>query len=347
MAKKSVDNPKDKVSEGNASNQSRNRRLLSLKKVFEEHTDADHGITMVQILEHLKAYGVQANRSTVYEDIHLLRDLEKMDIEHGEGERFYKLKSRRFSVAELKLIVDSMASSKVLTPEATGELANKLAELCSRHEREYLKKKVFIDTRIKSENKRIPLYIKTLNEAIIHQRWVAFRYFSYDINKKKVYYYGGKNRRVRPAAMVTINDFYYLLGYDRRDRGKLYRIDRMSHVNIHSEKFGDLPEKVETKMARIAFAPGNPFKLLRTESAVVKLKCSNNAVDDILDKFGFSVQMIPEGKSHFTVSVNIEPTDDFYAWVFSLGGRVEILEPDLVRTSMAFKLTMASMRYDR
>ena len=57
--------------------------------------------------------------------------------------------------------------------------------------------------------------------------------------------------------------------------------------------------------------------------------------------------MIPEGKSHFTVSVSIEPTDDFYAWVFSLGGRVEILEPDLVRTSMAFKLTMASMRYDR
>lgn len=143
-----------------------------------------------------------------------------MNIEHGEGERLYRLKSRAFSVAELKLIVDSMASSKVLAPETTKELTDKLANLCSKHEREYLKKRVFLDSRIKSENKRIPLYIKTLNEGIIKQRWVAFRYFRYDLNKKKFYYFGGKHRRVRPAALLIINDVYYLLAYGNGHNGK-------------------------------------------------------------------------------------------------------------------------------
>ena len=59
-----------------------------------------------------------------------------------------------------------MASSKVLTPELTAELTGKLAMLCSKHERDYLKKKVFLDGRVKSQNKKIPSYIKVLNDGM-------------------------------------------------------------------------------------------------------------------------------------------------------------------------------------
>lgn len=331
---------------GDINNQSRNRRLLALKEIFEEHTDAEHGITMDEIRKHLSAYSVEADRRTIYEDIDLLRHLAKMDIEHGFGERFYKLRSRLFSVAELKLIVDSMASSKVLTSELTEELTAKLATLCSKHEREYLKKKVFLNGRVKSENKRIPSYIKELNDGIIHQRWVAFRYYRYDRNKKKVYYYGGKNRRVRPAAMVVINDLYYLLGYDKRDRRKLYRIDRMSHV-VKAERFESLPEKVDNKMAQLAFSTGTPFLTRHSEVTRVKIRFSNGAVDRVLDKFGFAVRMVPEDESHFTVTTDLEPTTEFLAWIFSLGSAAEILEPRMVRTSMSFKLMMENWKYDK
>ncbi|MBQ4581448.1 MAG: WYL domain-containing protein [Clostridia bacterium] len=270
-----------------------------------------------------------------------------MDIEHEPGDHLYRRRSREFSVAELKLIVDSMASSKVLTPELTEELTGKLAKLCSKHERDYLKKKIFLDGRVKSQNKKIPSYIKILNEGIIRQRWVAFRYYKYDNNKKKVYYYGGKHRRVRPAALLVNNDGYYLLGYDKRDRRKLYRIDRMSHVVVHAERFESLPEKVDNKMAQLAFSTGNPFLTRRSEVTRVKIRFSDSVVDNVLDKFGFAVRMVPEDGSHFTVTTNLEPTSEFLAWIFSLGSAAEILEPRTVRTSMSFKLMMENWKYDK
>ena len=329
---------------GDINNQSRNRRLLALKEIFEEHTDAEHGITMAEIRKHLSAYSVEADRRTIYEDIDLLRHLAKMDIEHGSGERFYKLRSRLFSVAELKLIVDSMASSKVLTPELTQELTAKLATLCSKHERDYLKKKIFLDGRVKSQNKKIPSYIKILNEGIIRQRWVAFRYYKYDINKKKVYYYGGKHRRVRPAALVINNDEYYLLGYDKRDRRKLYRIDRMSHVSMHTERYQELPEKLDGKMPQLSFSAGNPF-LRQEEITRVKMRFRRHDVDKVLDRFGFNIQMVPDGDWCFTTTVAVEPTSEFYGWLLATGG--EVLEPSLVQTSMRLKLMMANSVYTR
>ena len=326
-------------------NQSRNRRLLCLKKIFEEETDIEHGITMAEILRHLRAYDIESDRRTIYEDIRLLQELEKMNIAHGDGERFYKLKSRTFSVAELKLIVDSMASSKVLAPETTRELTEKLATLCSKHEREYLKKRVFLEYRIKSDNKKIPLYIKTLNEGIIKQRWVAFRYFRYDLNKKKNYYFGGKHRRVRPAALLIINDVYYLLAYDKRDHRKLFRVDRMSHVDVHSEGFQYLPEALTPQLSRLAFTADDPYTTHPVKPEAVTLRFRNNCVDEVLDKFGFAVQLVPDGSYHFKTTVTVEPTPEFFGWIFSLGRAVEIIGPDLVRERMLSKARSQEYMY--
>ncbi len=330
-----------------ALNQSRNIRLLALKEIFEEDTDAEHSITMKQLLNRLLDYGVTAERRTVYEDIHILQNLYNMDIEHRDGERTYKLKSRKFSMAEIKLIIDSIAASKALTPDATANLTDRLASLCSKHEREFLKKKVFLDGRIKSENKRIPLYIKTLNEGIIKQRWVAFRYFKYDVNKKKVYYFGGKHRRVRPAALLIINEVYYLLGYDKRNKRKLHRVDRMSHVELHAETFRELPEKIDSKVAQLAFSTSDPYWTHKVETERVKIRFHMRTVDKVLDKFGFAIQMIPENEYYFTATVSVEPTNDFYGWLFSLDSSAEILEPPMVRHSMGFKLMMAHLKYQK
>ena len=57
---------------------------------------------------------------------------------------------------------------------------------------------------------------------------------------------------MRPAALLVNNDGYYLLGYDKRDRRKLYRIDRMSHVSMHTERYQELPEKLDAKMTQLS-----------------------------------------------------------------------------------------------
>ena len=49
-----------------AFNKSRNIRLLALKEIFEEHTDAEHSITMEGLREKLKEYGITSERRTNY-----------------------------------------------------------------------------------------------------------------------------------------------------------------------------------------------------------------------------------------------------------------------------------------
>ena len=90
-------------------------KLLYLKEIFEEETDNEHTISMPRIIEELKKKGVAAERKSIYDDIRLLQDEYGLPIEHEEGARTYRLAEHLFEFSELKLIIDTIASSKTLT----------------------------------------------------------------------------------------------------------------------------------------------------------------------------------------------------------------------------------------
>ena len=69
-------------------------------------------------------------------------------------------------------------------------------------------------------------------------------------------------------------------------------------------------------MAQLSFSAGNPF-LRKDDITRIKLRFRNYDVDKVLDRFGFSIQMIPDGDWHFTTTVAAEPTDEFYGWLFA------------------------------
>ena len=53
----------------------------------------------------------------------------------------------------------------------------------------------------------------------------------------------------------------------------------------------------------------------------------NRTSDKVLDKFGFGIYMIPDGEHYFRTIVSVEPTNDFFGWLFSLDSSAEILDP--------------------
>ena len=54
---------------------SRNQKgkLLYLAEIFHRETDEAHGLTLAELTERLAAYGVQAERKTLYADMEELR----------------------------------------------------------------------------------------------------------------------------------------------------------------------------------------------------------------------------------------------------------------------------------
>lgn len=91
-------------------------KLLYLAKIFMEKTDEHHALTLSEITRHLNAYGVNANRKTLYLDFEELRHygLDIVSEQYGKSVVYY-LASRNFELAELKLLVDSVQAAKFIT----------------------------------------------------------------------------------------------------------------------------------------------------------------------------------------------------------------------------------------
>ena len=64
-------------------------KLLYLKQFFEEKTGENHPVTMPDILEYLKANGVDAERKSIYVDLSALEDF-GMDVRNKKDEEAKK-----------------------------------------------------------------------------------------------------------------------------------------------------------------------------------------------------------------------------------------------------------------
>lgn len=63
-------------------------RLLLVMQVLTEQTDAEHGITMKEILDWVTDKGIAGERKSVYEDIHALQEFGLPIVYHTEDKTY-------------------------------------------------------------------------------------------------------------------------------------------------------------------------------------------------------------------------------------------------------------------
>ena len=161
-------------------------KLLYLIRIFQEKTDDDHGITMQEIINSLAAYGVTAERKSLYDDFETL-GVYGIDINKTQHDRnvYYSIGSREFEVPELKLLVDAVQSSKFITQKKSEELIGKLEKLTSVYEAVKLRRQVYVHGRIKTMNESIYYAVDAIHEAIAGNNQVRFQYFQWNVKKEQ------------------------------------------------------------------------------------------------------------------------------------------------------------------
>ncbi len=109
-------------------------RPLYIAKMLYEKTDEEHFLTTAQIMRILEErYGITSHRQTIKTDIGLLRRF-GMEIEEVKStQNRYNLCNRSFDIAELKLLIDAVESSKFITAKKSKELVEKLGILAREH----------------------------------------------------------------------------------------------------------------------------------------------------------------------------------------------------------------------
>ena len=102
-------------------------KLLYLAKIFMEETDDEHRLTTPQIIDKLSALGIDAGRKSLYDDYETLRlfGLDIIKTQAGK-QTYYHLGEREFELAELKLLVDAIQSSRFITEKKSSQLIRKI-----------------------------------------------------------------------------------------------------------------------------------------------------------------------------------------------------------------------------
>ena len=130
-------------------------KLLYLAKILMRETDDEHSLTLAQIVKRLNAYGVNAERKTLYTDFEELRHFGYDIIGEKTQRNFaYHIGNRDFELPELKLLVDSVQSAKFMTDKKSKVLIRKLEALASKYEAQKLQRQVAISGRIKTMNEK-------------------------------------------------------------------------------------------------------------------------------------------------------------------------------------------------
>ncbi len=301
-------------------------KLYYLSRIMLEKTDDEHMITMPEIQEALRAYDVTADRKSLYDDLEALRVF-GMDIVGEKVGRnyYYHVGGKQFEIAELKLLVDAIQSSKFITEKKSNELIKKLTSMASMYEAAQLKRQVVVQGRVKTMNESIYYFVDDVHRAIAENRQISFEYMKW--NEKKAM----ERRRetpyvVSPWALTWDDENYYLIAYDEEaDSIKHFRVDKLKSIQVLNEKRAGKERFKEFNLAKYAKMS---FGMFGGEQTRVKISFKNDMSGVFIDRFGRDITIQPSKKSGWSeTSVDVALSDQFFGWIFAIGTGVKILGP--------------------
>ena len=300
-----------------------NIRIIELLRSLYQQTDEAHAVTVSEMIEYLKSKGIPSVRQTVYTDLEAL-DTAGIDIVQIKStQNRYFIGSRVFEYPELKMLVDAVASSKVISAKKSQALIQKLGQLTSIQQAEQLQRLASLSSRVKPHNEKVYYIIDSIQTAILDQHQISFQYYEYTPEKKKILKHDGYRYILDPYALEWKNDHYYLIGYSHKHKGIAhFRVDRLTSVEPLDSKFQPMPD------FDVAAYTNKMVDMFAAEhSEQVKLLCSNELMRVIIDHYGEDIEISPYDDTHFTVIIEVNPSGTFYGWVFKFMGKIRILSP--------------------
>ena len=327
-----------------AAGENQKLKMLYIQKILSEETDQEHGLSVQEIIDRLAKYGVNADRKTLYSDFDELgRFGFEILSEHCGRNVLYHLNDRPFELPELKLLVDSVQSSKFITEKKSRLLIHKLEALASVHEAKYLHRQVLISGRVKTVNESIYYNVDMLHDAINSGKQVQFQYGQWTVEKKMELRHDGAVYQVSPWCLMWDDENYYLVAFDSESQMiRHYRVDKMVHLSITNllregkKQFDKFDVAKYTKQV---------FGMFSGEVMRVYLEGRNELVGALIDRFGNDIMIHPKDSEHFSANVEVAVSRHFLGWIFALGDSIRITGPEKLVSQMKEEAARLSETY--
>ena len=304
---------------------------MLILEILRTYTDEDHSITQQRVVRLLEDnYGMECDRRSVKNNIKSLKEM-GYDISTDDG---YRLLSREFDDAELRILIDSVLFSKSISNRQAKELIDKLRGLGSN----YFKAKVTHISNLpelsRTDNKQALYSVDTINDAIAGKKKISFFYNEVGTDFK-LHHTREVPSIANPYQIVANNGKFYLIcNYDKYDNVAHIRIDKMTDVKILDEKAK--PMRLVPELAKGLDLPRHMAEhmyMFGGPSVPVKLSTTANMMSNLVDWFGKDFRILNQDGDKITVRVVCNEQAMRY-WALQYGPYVEVIEPESLRTQL-------------
>lgn len=300
-------------------------KTLYVKQILEEETDAEHGLSMRQIIERLEQFGIKAERKSVYRDIEVLLEFGCDIRTYQRNPVEYAIVRRDFELDELMLMVDAVQSSKALTKRQCNALVTNIKLLASDHQRALLERRIHVPGRIKTKSQSVFANVDAIHEALRIRRKVEFVYYRRDVDGQRYATRDGRPHVVTPVEVAYADGFYYLTAWDD-DHGNMveYRLDRMGKVRV-----SDSEASRNDEIAHHVYDEGKYeyFGRFGGEEVTATLSVRADKVEIVMDRFGDAAEISRVDDASARAHVRIRKSEQFFGWIAGMGKTVTIAGP--------------------
>lgn len=308
-------------------------RLLLEKQHLETNAGKNRIVKRSELEDFLAEHDMPVEKKTLYADFAALGDICGLQLEYDPHQKGYRLLNPPFEPYELRLLVDSVQSSKFITQGKAKEITAKIKKLAGKDTVESLNHENHVTNRVRSMNDSVVKDADRIHEAIKKDCKIRFRYFHYTpaTGNEKRYSKQGNEYIVSPYALLWNNGNYYLYAYDGK-KFRYFRVDRMESISLpmpaHREGKNLYHERDLTRQK------AKVFDMYSAPKYDVRIRFRNELADTVVDQFGKDTAMLRCDEEHFIIHVPIEVSPPFFAWIATFGRRVKILSPEPVVEKM-------------
>ena len=258
------------------------------------------------------------------------------------------VKNEFFLDGELQFLMDQITYHEDLNYEDKINLQNKLRLFSSLNQQVRM---VESEPSFKKQTFSLFLNLTTIMRAIEKKNVISFEYINYDVHHhhfiEKASLHGNKGKQyfVSPYQVISQNNHYYLVGYNKKYQNELsiYRVDRMRLIQTVHQPFIEIREQFEMKEEIQKMT--NMFSSQSKES--IQMICDASILREVVSHFGMDCYVERMYDHRYRVTVQDVPiSDGFIGWIMMLQEHIQIVTPVHLKETIKNKMEKMLSLYD-
>ncbi len=315
--------------------------LIRILQILEKHSDIDHPLLQSDIARYLEEdYNIFVDRKTIGRNLEILREAGYTTTTTRAG---CYLSERSFEDAELRMLIDSVLSSRYITAKHTKDLIERLCGLSNKYFRSHIKNVYTINDWQKTENPSLFYSIELIDEAIERQLQLCFDYNKFGVDKKM---HKSSTVRVTPYQMILHNQRYYLMCYhELHEHLSFLRIDYITNMQIDEHPatpIRNIPG-YESGINYKDIASTLPY-MYSDKPKNIELIADKKIVDQIIDWFGTDIKISEIDDEKIKVILKASPNAMEF-WAMQYLKHVEVVSPVELREKIKTNIETAAEKY--